>query len=347
MKIYYTFSLFVILTLQMSSLAVAQNHDSLILAEFYKNMDGENWKNDSNWLIKPVNTWYGITGFGAGSSFSVSELALPGNNLKGTLDTSLGDLSLLSSLNLSSNSITGNIPPELGKLSILTYMDLSGNNLTDTIPSELGNLSDISSLDLSLNNLTGMLPSGLEKLYNLKHLSLSNNKLTGTIPVEWSGGTFNSLYTLDLSNNGFSGSIPYIVDEYINLYDVSHNHFSGGTGNLLDYFDGLSVGRTADISYNNFDFDMEDVVEKVSRIGSAHGFELIYAPQYKIPIRYNEGKLSVYAGGTLSNNTYHWYKDGALDTTIVGDSTFMPLEKGTYHVIVENTIATELKLKSE
>src|SRR6478736_363013 len=113
MKIYYTLSLFVILTLQVSNPAFAQNHDSLILVEFYKNMDGENWKNDSNWLVKPVNTWYGITGYGVGSSFSISELALPGNSLKGTLDTSLGDLSLLSNLNLSSNSITGNIPPEL------------------------------------------------------------------------------------------------------------------------------------------------------------------------------------------------------------------------------------------
>jgi hypothetical protein len=61
--------------------------------------------------------------------------------------------------------------------------------------------------------------------------------------------------------------------------------------------------------------------------------------------------LSVYAGGTLSNNTYTWYKLGlseeTRDTTVIkGDSVFYPKENGLYRAKVINSVATKLKLHS-
>src|SRR3954471_20970326 len=57
------------------------------------------------------------------------------------------------------------------------------------------------------------------------------------------------------------------------------------------------------------------------------------------------------AGGTLSNNTYTWFKLGLTgetrDTTVIkGDSVFHPTENGLYRVKVTNSIATQLTLHS-
>ncbi|MBI4649364.1 MAG: hypothetical protein HY738_22885, partial [Bacteroidia bacterium] len=35
--------------------------DSLALVALYNSTDGDNWFNNTNWLIGPVSTWYGIT----------------------------------------------------------------------------------------------------------------------------------------------------------------------------------------------------------------------------------------------------------------------------------------------
>jgi hypothetical protein len=72
-----------------------------------------------------------------------------------------------------------------------------------------------------------------------------------------------------------------------------------------------------------------------------------YDWQAPIPLHVNGNTLSVSAGGTLSNNTYVWYKqDKPGNITIKGDSVFHPTESGTYFVKVRNKIATGLKLVS-
>jgi hypothetical protein len=55
----------------------------------------------------------------------------------------------------------------------------------------------------------------------------------------------------------------------------------------------------------------------------------------------------VYAGGTLSNNTYKWFKDGSLVATRQGDSTFTPTQGGAYTVEVTNAVAWQLTLHSD
>jgi hypothetical protein len=57
----------------------------------------------------------------------------------------------------------------------------------------------------------------------------------------------------------------------------------------------------------------------------------IYGDQARIPVHQNGNALSVSAGGTLSNNTYKWFKCGETGTkiiaTIAGDSVFHPFAK--------------------
>jgi hypothetical protein len=93
------------------------------------------------------------------------------------------------------------------------------------------------------------------------------------------------------------------------------------------------------LSYNHFTFDgMEFIAQKFPYA--------IYAPQKLISVHQNGNVLSVSAGGTLSNNTYKWFKNDVLIATIEGDSVFHPTESGRYRVKVLNSVATQLKLYS-
>ena len=65
------------------------------------------------------------------------------------------------------------------------------------------------------------------------------------------------------------------------------------------------------------------------------------------PITLNGNILSIYAGGTLSKNTYKWYRDGLPVATIVGDSTYRMTVPGVYGVYVTNSVARNGALVSE
>ena len=68
-----------------------------------------------------------------------------GNQLNGTLPTSIGNFSKLVFLDLDNNQLHGNIPSiSLGNLSKLSeILALESDLLTGTIPSEIGNLSSL------------------------------------------------------------------------------------------------------------------------------------------------------------------------------------------------------------
>jgi hypothetical protein len=79
------------------------------------------------------------------------------------------------------------------------------------------------------------------------------------------------------------------------------------------------------LNHNNFTFDgMELIAQKFSKTA-------LYSPQKNIPTHQNGNTLSVSAGGTLSNNTYHWFKcEGTTPihvATIKGDSVFSSIRK--------------------
>jgi hypothetical protein len=125
-----------------------------------------------------------------------------------------------------------------------------------------------------------------------------------------------SFVRLDLSNNRLSGSVPplKVIQKKSSYLNLNRNYFT---------FDGMEL--------------IEQTFPKA-----------VYAPQRNIPVHRNGNTLSVSAGGTLSNNTYKWFKcDGTTSTlvaTIKGDSVFHPSESGKYRVKVLNSIATELQL---
>jgi len=241
-------------------------------------------------------------------------LDIENNNLNGNIPSSIGNLSRVEELILWYNEINGSIPATIGNLSDLEVLWLDYNQLIGNIPSSMGNLTNLLYFTLSSNKLSGHIPSSLGKLSNLQILVLSDNHLSGSIPSQF--GNLAAIYTMYLDNNQLSGSIPSELESLTALSSLmlSDNHFT---------FDG-----------------MELVAQKFPFAE--------YSPQATILAHQNSNTLSVSAGGTVSNNTYKWFKVGKTgNTTIPGDSVFHPLESGKYYAAVNNAICTQLTLHTD
>ncbi|XP_010662268.1 receptor-like protein 6 isoform X3 [Vitis vinifera] len=83
-----------------------------------------------------------------------------GNNFKGQIPTSIGNLNGFHLLNLGSNNLTGHIPSSLGDLTQLESLDLSQNQLSGEIPLQLTRITFLAFFNVSHNHLTGPIPQG-------------------------------------------------------------------------------------------------------------------------------------------------------------------------------------------
>ena len=187
--------------------------DRVVLTALYNATDGDNWRDNTNWLSdEPLGNWHGVTTDADGR---VATLDLTENWLSGRMPSQLGDLSSLGELRLANNHLSGPIPPELGSLSALTRLDLENNDLSGSIPSQLGDMSDIRVLLLGDNNLSGRVPAQLGNLGKLSYLRIRNNDLTGPIPPDL--GRLENLTHLYANDNDFVGSIPSELGNMSNL----------------------------------------------------------------------------------------------------------------------------------
>lgn len=244
------------------------------------------------------------------------DLDLSYNNLSGPVPDSLKNFKNLRTVKLNNNNLSGTIPN--GLLSgICNSIDLSSNHLTGNIPADLTNNGSITQVILSNNQLSGQIPTGIGNLTGLQVLNLDNNQLSGSIPVSLKN--LSRLTSLYLNNNQFTGAIPH------------------GLCNLPDL-------QELDLSNNQFTFDgMECVGQKDN---SSVLTQYDYQDQRILTLNFHDTKLSLNAGGTLSNNTYYVYKDSVLLKTVKGDSSFIVNEGGKYWVEVTNDKANKLRLYS-
>ena len=119
------------------------------------------------------------------------------------------------------------------------------------------------------------------------------------------------------------------------IFYLDNNELSG----LLPIPPGRVFNRVY-IYSNRYNFSaFEATISKYKR--------LYYTPQKNIPIHQSGNKLSVTAGGTLSRNTYKWYKNNVLIKTATGDSTLTTTGAGKYSATVRNSIVTLLTLQSD
>ncbi|MCF0058298.1 T9SS type A sorting domain-containing protein [Dyadobacter sp. CY356] len=340
--------------------------DRLALLSLYNSTNGAGWINKTGWNPggptgdSPCG-WFGVTC----KDNRVTELNLENNSLTGSLPADIGNLSALVSLNLKGNdplwlqgaylTISGTIPAQIGNLSNLEYLDLGGNKFSGSIPSSIGNLIKLTYLNINyvpvdvgfdpIGTLEGSFPSSLGNLVNLKYLDLSLQNLNGSIPDVFYNLT--SLEYLNLAGNLLSGSIPPSFSQLSNitLLDLSYvTDFERGydskglLGGTIPDLSAIPISASVYIRDNSFTFD--GIEANISRLDSYYG-------QKNIPITETSGVLSVNAGGTVTNNTYKWYKDNQLVATNIGNESYTVTGAGTYKVIVTNSVAANLTLTSK
>lgn len=367
------------LTLYSNSSANLQ--DSLALVDLYNSTNGGQWIVNTNWLsAEPLSNWYGVTV----RRGRVVKLDLNSNNLVGNIPSSIGNLTKLTSVELGRNQLTGNLPVSFGNDTSLIYVNLALNRLTGTIPTQLINLPNLTDIYLSINSLTGSipeitgsdsklhgifltdnqlqgnLPGSLGKCSNLTVLEVSNNQMSGAIPDSLYNCTLMS--GLGLSNNYFTGKISDSIMrmQYLSLLGLRGNQF---TGKLPDSISTLSLLGTLDISYNQFSDTIPASLKNLlyldrvfldnnqftfSSLESLPAASMLsYAPQATRSLLRKGNLFSLTAGGTLSNNTYHLFRNGVQDSVKTGDSTFVIARPGNYYVTVTNSLATALTLSTD
>jgi len=213
--------------------------ECLALVALYESTSGAGWKENSHWLEAlsvPCN-WHGVGCFGG----SVTQLALNGNDLNGSIPPEIGSLANLAYLGLGDNQLSGSIPPELGNLSNLWSIHLYNNQLSGPIPAELGNLSNMEGIQAGGNQFSGAIPASLGNLSNLRSLNLGYNQLSGAIPAAL--GNLGNLETLHLQANLLSGEIPVELGKLGKLGELElyENRLTGTIptwlGNLSDLYD--------------------------------------------------------------------------------------------------------------
>ncbi len=284
------------------------------LIALYNATDGANWDDNTGWLSADVSTWFGVTVSGC----NVIDIALPGNNLVGTLPPEIGNLTFLEGLDLGANQLSGGIPPEIGNLSALTSLNLSINQLDGSVPFEMSYLSNLQVLGLAFNTLSGNLPSDLMFLNNLTDVFLNNNLFTGDLPLI--GGSTANLNTLLAQFNQFTDLPDLNAYASLGLVNVSQNRLT-------------------------FD-DLEPYMGLPS---------IFYDPQAQVP---PGGVISFVPGNTLSipfstggtANSYQWYKDNVLIPGATSASYTLAgapaTAVGTYEVRITNSIVPLLTLTS-
>ncbi|WP_426292938.1 T9SS type A sorting domain-containing protein [Dyadobacter endophyticus] len=247
--------------------------------------------------------------------------------------TNLESLSLLAGRALPSIPNLGNLPSAIGSMTTIKTLSIQTPGFSGAIPGWIGNLVNLNSLTITYAGFSGQIPKELGNLVNATSIMLAGIRQSGNVPAEI--GNLAKLNTLVITDCELSGSLPATIN---NLTQIRKMVFSeNNLGRRLPNVSNFDPGALT-LYGNKFTYDgLEENFPKLSS-----GIQ-----QQNLPITINNKVLSVYAGGTLANNTYRWYRFGELVATKTGDSTFVIQEDGNYYVTVNNSVVTTLMLVSE
>ena len=234
------------------------------LVEFFDATTGSKWRNGSSWLQGDPcdDRWFGI--FCNSAKTHVTEIfpnpRWSGNTLRGTIPTSLFQLSELQHLYLSNDrppgwsELSGSLPTEIGRLSSLKCLYTShAGKLTGTLPSEISGLTRLQGLYSRWTKFQGALPD-LSRLTNLSKIiidsspihhcpPLCSNAFSGTLAALASWNL--PLAHLDVADNDFSGPFPTELCK-IDKCTAFGNHFT--TKRPKGCCDGLTADEADDES---------------------------------------------------------------------------------------------------
>ncbi|MFA9388468.1 MAG: Ig-like domain-containing protein [Prolixibacteraceae bacterium] len=338
-KIYLIlFGLISLSLINTSAYAKLSDGDRQALEGFYEGTNGPSWTRPWPWdpatkkfTKDPTTDPAAFPGLvvNANTGF-VTEINLANNNLNGSIPanfnipTGVSALNKLKVLNLSNNSgLSGEVPSEfIGFMASLETLKLSTVQLSGSLPANIGELTKLETFDISYTGINAI-PESIGNLSNLVTLNLTSNNIS-TIPSTIY--QLNKLTSLNLSYNKLV-DLPAstVTSTQIMLVDLR--------GNKLDFcdFEAYKTGFPNSI--------------------------LLAAPQkITLPETVN---VSVAKGESIdmqttvcgTNNTYQWYKNGAILTGKTSKtltiSNASNTDIGYYQCSVTNPAAQNLVLQSK
>lgn len=125
------------------------------------------------------------------------------------------------------NQLTGSIPSTVGLVHTLEVIRLDRNSLTGEVPSSLNNLANINELNLAHNGFTGPVPN-LSGMKALAFVDLSNNSFDKSEAPNWFS-TSQALITLVFEHGSLQGVVPETLFSFPQLQQVKlrNNEFNG------------------------------------------------------------------------------------------------------------------------
>ncbi|KAL5722092.1 lysine--tRNA ligase [Ranunculus cassubicifolius] len=179
---------------------------------------------------------------------NLSALLLCGNNITGSIPSSLCKMPQLEVLDIANNQMTGNLPLDCWNVSKnIQVINLAFNDLSGLIPTSIGHLPFLRSLNLNDNLFSGELPMTLQNAGYLNFLDLGGNRFSGNLPL-WIG-KLSSLQILNLRSNKFCGTLTSELCHLNDLHilDLAQNNFSGSIPACFKNFSGMQIGGEMDI----------------------------------------------------------------------------------------------------
>ncbi|XP_057952428.1 receptor-like protein EIX1 [Malania oleifera] len=190
----------------------------------------------------------------------------------GPIPSGLQNMTSLRNLDLSANSFNSSIPEGLYSLSQLEYLNLGYNNLHGSLSNTVGNLTSLVTLDLSSNKLEGEVPKSLGELCcNLAVLALSEfqvNQEISKVLGNLSGCILDGLMLLDLSYTQLSGLLIDVIDQFVQMKNLSHLSLRGNSisGSIPESFGDVTSLRVLDLSHNLLNGTLPESLGQLARL---------------------------------------------------------------------------------
>lgn len=185
------------------------NHERNALIAIYNALDGDNWKNKTNWCSdKPVGEWHGIR---TNNDGQVDCIDLRSNNLNGSIPNAIGRFNRIRTIRLNDDGIKGEIPDSLYYLRSLYHLTIGSSNISGAISNKVNQLNQLE--DLGLSGPFYSFPSSVSGLVNLTEISFAQGMFSS---FEFVGG-LSKLRRLSIYGNREVFSFPSSIGELNNL----------------------------------------------------------------------------------------------------------------------------------
>ncbi|KAL4645133.1 hypothetical protein ACB092_02G214100 [Castanea dentata] len=159
-------------------------------------------------------------------SSSLRELYLSNNQLCGSLEHSLVQLSQLVVLDVAGNNLEGNITEvHLKNFSSLRVLDLSSNQLVLNVSSNWIPPFQLETIGLRYCLLGPKFPQWLRPQKNYSFIDISYASIVDVVP-DWFWNLSSKVKQMDLSFNELKGNVPDFSSQLqLSLLDLRHNYF--------------------------------------------------------------------------------------------------------------------------